>query len=712
MNYSDSGTVTTTGKSTRFSPAARALVLGLALLLPGAAALAGDPIPGVDVKLGKNPRGSIIASAPTGADGAYQFNGLAPGNYDLFVGGQRVQTIAVGNKGTIRGVLSSDGGKASITFNGQVGVVPDLPSAPVSVTRSNKKAGVAVGDVNRDGRAEIRAVPPKTDGTGKPQFKVADNESPRPTDRAFLDGNASPGIMTGAGASGGDKLPGLTGEPIVIGGIVIVSRAASPKGGDEKPGGSDMGAMGNLSSGRITGVAVDPSDPGGTKTEGSHTITATYSGDANFTPAPKDKGVLRNVAGNSTWTGPILLSKAGDSTKGGVPQKELTGNPANNPPAIAEANSAMGEVSTTRGTAPRPDGGDGKLPSNRVDAAAGQRIAEAGGRAGGIGGVDDKWPDGNQRGIAAEGSNIKATGNVSTTWRRIGRPGALVGDETAPGIVGDPIPGVDYPVNPRPSRKITDNESQKPTDRGIRVEVGGVDGDGRDELSTGHAPKKVSPGTGPHRSLKAGEPQPEDVRPGISDQGTVGGLISYGTAPPPKDGGGKLPGIAGDPVPGTSVGLDHDPGGPISSTKTDENGAFQFTEVPAGKYTLKLPGLPAKSVTIGDDGTIDGKVERGNDGKINVQIFLNTNITKAATIGVDSSSSLTTKASGNPVPGFPGSGFPGIGIGNVMGGILPGMGPSAGGPGVGAMSPAASPMGPGGPTGASPMGPGAGAIRR
>ena len=145
MNYPDSSTVNTTAKKIRFSSATLALIVGLALLLPGAAALAiGEPIPGIDIVVRKNPGGNII-NAPTGSDGTYQLQGLAPGNYDLSVGGKRVQTLRVGSDGSIRGVLSRQpDGKASITFNGQVGVVPDGPAgAPVVTTRSNKKAGIA-----------------------------------------------------------------------------------------------------------------------------------------------------------------------------------------------------------------------------------------------------------------------------------------------------------------------------------------------------------------------------------------------------------------------------------------------------------------------------------------------------------------------------------------------------------------------------------------
>lgn len=509
MSYPDSGRVTTPGKKTRFSSAARMLVLELALVLPGAAALAGEPIPGVDVKLGKNPGGNAVA-APTGADGAYQFKGLAPGNYDLSVAGRLVQTITVGDRGSIGGVLSREpDGKASITFNGQVGVVPDLPSAPINTSRSNKKAGIAKAEEPPpDGPAN--AIVTSRSNIKRPS-KVAENESPLPADRGIT---VAPGDVNADG---------------------VEARKAAPPPKDVKPGISDQGFAGNLSAGRITGVAVDPSDPGGTKTKGSHTITATYSGDANFTPAPKDKGVLRNVAGNSTWTGPILLSKAGDSTKGGIPQKELTGTLV----IASEANSAMGS-------------------------------------------------------------------------------------------------------------------------------------------------EPVSPGTGPHRSLKAGEPQPDGHQSVAARKHTALGRVSTTRGMVEKPGAPNgdepsVPGIAGDPIPGIPVGLEGEPeGARVGATTTDKNGAFHFDKLPAGKYKLTFPGLPAKSITIGTDGKTGGKVLRDGNNVIVTGDF--------------EGSPARSKASANPVPSFLGGGFPGIGIGigigNVMGGVLPGMGP-------GPMSPGAGPMGPG-----------------
>ena len=156
MNYRYGRTANVSGKKEKRSSAALALLVGLALAFPGPAALAGDPIPGVDVKLGKNPGGGIIVSAPTGRDGVYQFKGLAPGRYDLSIAGTLVQTISVGANQSISGMLTRNAnGTASITVGDRKPVVlrGQIPGA----------AGVRApaGDVNRDGVETRKAAPKK-----------------------------------------------------------------------------------------------------------------------------------------------------------------------------------------------------------------------------------------------------------------------------------------------------------------------------------------------------------------------------------------------------------------------------------------------------------------------------------------------------------------------------------------------------------------------
>ena len=65
-------------------------------------ALAGEPIPGVDVDLGKNPGGSV-AKVKSDANGNYQFSKLAPGNYDLCIADEPCKSVVVGKEGTVKG---------------------------------------------------------------------------------------------------------------------------------------------------------------------------------------------------------------------------------------------------------------------------------------------------------------------------------------------------------------------------------------------------------------------------------------------------------------------------------------------------------------------------------------------------------------------------------------------------------------------------------
>lgn len=52
-----------------------------------------------------------------------------------------------------------------------------------------------------------------------------------------------------------------------------------------------------------------------------------------------------------------------------------------------------------------------------------------------------------------------------------------------------------------------------------------------------------------------------------------------------------LPVFAGEPISGTSVGLDHDPEGIVARGTTDAKGTVVFAKLKGGSYTIVLPDI-------------------------------------------------------------------------------------------------------------------------
>ncbi len=89
----------------------------LALILP-LTAIGGGAIPGVDVNLGKDPGGIIIARGVTGTKGTVEFSDLKPGNYSA-------------NINTTSGNIPKQGFLLSVVFSGN--------AQPVRVDIKNSK---------------------------------------------------------------------------------------------------------------------------------------------------------------------------------------------------------------------------------------------------------------------------------------------------------------------------------------------------------------------------------------------------------------------------------------------------------------------------------------------------------------------------------------------------------------------------------------------
>lgn len=146
----------------------------------GPQSLRGQPIPGVDVNLGKNPADIIVATTTSGADGSFAFVKLAPGRYNLTVGDQRIIALTVGSDGMIegsvgKGIINREDSSIFDRWGNAIAFTANakgrLASANTAFTAGNfaeayglarsaeaMLAGihVAAGDVNGDGLEEKR----------------------------------------------------------------------------------------------------------------------------------------------------------------------------------------------------------------------------------------------------------------------------------------------------------------------------------------------------------------------------------------------------------------------------------------------------------------------------------------------------------------------------------------------------------------------------
>ena len=108
-----------------------------------------DPVPGIDVKLGRNPGGQLVATSKTDSKGAATFAKVPPGDYRVQAGASQARSAAktftlrapssvqVSVKGSAKApdlvmtIHPSDSGKDKSTQT----------RATISTTRSNIKQG-------------------------------------------------------------------------------------------------------------------------------------------------------------------------------------------------------------------------------------------------------------------------------------------------------------------------------------------------------------------------------------------------------------------------------------------------------------------------------------------------------------------------------------------------------------------------------------------
>jgi hypothetical protein len=126
---------------------AAAIITAVFLGLMAGSASAGDPLPGIDVKIGKNPGGAIVAKTTTNKAGKFVFDNLAAGQYVLSVDAPQPQTRGLINttRSNIRhGGISMVNGVQVVTASVLLGA--DRASEEIEITAAK---GTIAGTVTR-----------------------------------------------------------------------------------------------------------------------------------------------------------------------------------------------------------------------------------------------------------------------------------------------------------------------------------------------------------------------------------------------------------------------------------------------------------------------------------------------------------------------------------------------------------------------------------
>ncbi len=113
----------------------------------GSSAMAGEPIPGVDVRLRRmGDAGNNVLTARTNKDGSFSFNNIEPGNYNAEVGSSKMDVVVTGNNDNAYSILDMNSESCNNTKENFVISIDDKLYVEV-ITAREASSGMATGRV-------------------------------------------------------------------------------------------------------------------------------------------------------------------------------------------------------------------------------------------------------------------------------------------------------------------------------------------------------------------------------------------------------------------------------------------------------------------------------------------------------------------------------------------------------------------------------------